>query len=328
MINYIMKRIAMMIPVLIGVSFLVFSLLHFAPGDPARIMLGDDAPVEAIEEKREELGLNDPFITQYVRYVKNIVTKGDFGDSFKSNRPVVELIFERYPTTLKMASACLVMMILMGLPIGIISAVKQYTWIDNVAVTIGLVAVSMPNFWLGMVLIIIFSANLHWLPASGFYGWKYWILPAMTVGFSNAASLLRTTRSSMLECIRQDYVVTARAKGQNELTVILHHVLRNALLPIFTVIGISFGIMLGGAIVTEQIFSIPGIGKLMIDSINSRDYPVVQGAVLLVAFSFSIINLIVDILYSLIDPRIKVQGRKRLKRGKGDKDSEEKGVAV
>lgn len=311
MIGYIAKRILMMIPVLIGVSFLVFTLLHFAPGDPARIILGDDAPMEAIEQKREELGLNDPFITQYVRYVTDIVTKGDFGDSFKSNRPVVEVIFERYPTTLKMATVCLIMMVLMGLPIGIISAVKQYSWIDNIAVTIGLVAVSMPNFWQGMVLIIIFSTKLHLLPASGFYGWEYWILPAMTVGFSNAASLLRTTRSSMLECIRQDYVVTARAKGQKEIIVILHHVLRNALLPIFTVVGISFGIMLGGAIVSEQVFSIPGIGKLMIDSINSRDYPVVQGAVLLVAFSFSIINLIVDILYSFIDPRIKIQGKKR-----------------
>ena len=311
MIGYIAKRILMMIPVLIGVSFMVFTLLHFAPGDPARIILGDDAPMEAIEQKREELGLNDPFITQYVRYVTDIVTKGDFGDSFKSNRPVVEVIFERYPTTLKMATVCLVMMVLMGLPIGIISAVKQYSWIDNIAVTIGLVAVSMPNFWQGMVLIIIFSTKLHLLPASGFYGWEYWILPAMTVGFSNAASLLRTTRSSMLECIRQDYVVTARAKGQKEIIVILHHVLRNALLPIFTVVGISFGIMLGGAIVSEQVFSIPGIGKLMIDSINSRDYPVVQGAVLLVAFSFSIINLIVDILYSFIDPRIKIQGKKR-----------------
>ncbi|MCI8887845.1 MAG: ABC transporter permease [Hungatella sp.] len=311
MINYILKRIGMMIPVLMGVSLLVFTLLHFAPGDPARIMLGDDAPVEAIEAKREELGLKDPFITQYVRYVTNIVTKGDFGNSFKSGQPVAKLIMERYPTTLKMAGACLVMMIVMGLPIGIVSAVKQYSLIDNLAVTIGLVAVSMPNFWLGMVLIILFSVKLRLLPASGFYGWKYWILPAMTVGFSNAAGLLRTTRSSMLECIRQDYVVTARAKGQKESYVILHHVLRNALLPIFTVVGISFGIMLGGAIVTEQIFSIPGIGKLMIDSINSRDYPVVQGAVLLVAFSFSIINLSVDILYSLIDPRIKIQGKKK-----------------
>lgn len=313
MIEYIIKRILMMIPVLIGVSLLVFSLLHFAPGDPARIILGDDAPVEAIEAKREELGLNEPFLVQYVKYVTKIVTKGDLGNSFKSNRPVTEVILERYPTTLKMAGCCILMMVVMGLPIGIISAVKQYSLIDNLAVTIGLVAVSMPNFWLGMVLIIIFSVKLKWLPASGFYGWNYWIMPAMTVGFSNAASLLRTTRSSVLECIRQDYVVTARAKGQKEYVVILHHVLRNALLPILTVIGISFGIMLGGAIVTEQIFSIPGIGKLMIDSINSRDYPVVQGAVLLVALSFSLANLIVDIMYSIIDPRIQIKGAKKIK---------------
>lgn len=296
-----------MIPVLLAVSFLIFTLLHFAPGDPARIILGDEVPEEALEQKREELGLNDPFFVQYGRYIYKIVTKGDFGVSYTTREPVVKALLERYAVTIELALCCMAMMVLMGLPIGIISAVKQYSLLDNVSVTIGLVAVSMPNFWLGLVLIMFFSLKLHWLPASGFYSWKHWIMPAMTVGFSNAASLLRTTRSAMLECIRQDYVDTARAKGQSEFRTIVHHVLGNAWIPILTVIGMTFGRLLGGAIISEQIFSIPGLGKLLIDSINSRDYPMVLGGVLWLALSFSVMNLIVDILYTFIDPRLKAQ---------------------
>ncbi len=307
LLYYIGKRVLLMIPVLIAVSFLIFSLLYLAPGDPARIILGDDAPESAILEKREELGLDDPFLVQYFRYIYNIVTRFDFGISYATGEPVVKSLLERYPVTIELALCCMFMMIIMGLPIGILSAVKQYSLLDNVSVTIGLVAVSMPNFWLGLVLIMIFSLRLRWLPASGFYGIKYWILPAMTVGFSNAASLLRTTRSAMLECIRQDYVDTARAKGQSEIRIILHHVLGNAWIPILTVIGMTFGRLLGGAIISEQIFSIPGLGKLMIDSINMRDYPMVRGGVLMLAVSFSVMNLLVDILYTFIDPRLKTQ---------------------
>ena len=304
---YIMKRIVMMIPVLLAVTLLIFTLLYFAPGDPARIILGDDAPEEAVAELREEMGLNDSFFVRYGRYMYNIIVKGDFGDSYATGEPVITTLLERYPVTIQLALCCMVMMILMGLPLGIISAVKQYSLLDNISVTVGLIAVSMPNFWLGLVLILIFSLNLRWLPATGFYGWQYWILPAMTVGFSNAASLMRTTRSAMLECIRQDYVDTARAKGQNEWHTIMHHVLGNAWIPILTVIGMTFGRLLGGAIISEQIFSIPGLGKLMIDSINCRDYPMVQGGVLMLAFTFSIVNLLVDILYTFIDPRLKSQ---------------------
>ena len=307
MVRYIAKRILMIIPVLLAVSFIIFTLMYLAPGDPARIILGDDASEAAVAEKREELGFNDPFLVQYGRYIFNIVAHGDFGNSYATGEPVVKSLMERYPVTIMLATCCMVMMILMGLPIGIISAVKQYSLVDNVSVTIGLVAVSMPNFWLGLMLILIFSLNLHWLPASGFYGWKYWILPAATVGFSNAASLLRTTRSAILECIRQDYVDTARAKGQNEWNTIMHHVLGNAWIPILTVIGMTFGRLLGGAIISEQIFSIPGLGKLLIDSINMRDYPMVRGGVLLLACTFSVMNLVVDILYSFIDPRLKAQ---------------------
>lgn len=307
MIRYIAKRILMMIPVLLAVSFLIFSLMYLAPGDPARIILGDDAPEEAVLEKREELGLNDPFLVQYGRYIYNIVFHFDFGVSYSTGEPVVKTLLERYPVTIELALCCMFMMIIMGLPIGIISAVKQYSLLDNVSVSVGLIAVSMPNFWLGLVLIMFFSLKLRLLPASGFYGWKYWILPSMTVGFSNAASLLRTTRSAMLECIRQDYVDTARAKGQSEFKTIMHHVLGNAWIPILTVIGMTFGRLLGGAIISEQIFSIPGLGKLMIDSINMRDYPMVRGGVLMLAFTFSMMNLVVDILYTFIDPRLKTE---------------------
>lgn len=307
MIRYIVKRILMMIPVLLAVSFLIFSLMYLAPGDPARIILGDDAPEEAVLEKREELGLNDPFLVQYGRYIYNIVFRFDFGVSYSTGEPVVKTLLERYPVTIELALCCMFMMIIMGLPIGIISAVKQYSLLDNISVSVGLIAVSMPNFWLGLVLIIFFSLKLRLLPASGFYGWKYWILPSMTVGFSNAASLLRTTRSAMLECIRQDYVDTARAKGQSEFKTIMHHVLGNAWIPILTVIGMTFGRLLGGAIISEQIFSIPGLGKLMIDSINMRDYPMVRGGVLMLAFTFSMMNLVVDILYTFIDPRLKTE---------------------
>ena len=227
--------------------------------------------------------------------------------SYSTGEPVVKTLLERYPVTIELALCCMFMMIIMGLPIGIISAVKQYSLLDNVSVSVGLIAVSMPNFWLGLVLIMFFSLKLRLLPASGFYGWKYWILPSMTVGFSNAASLLRTTRSAMLECIRQDYVDTARAKGQSEFKTIMHHVLGNAWIPILTVIGMTFGRLLGGAIISEQIFSIPGLGKLMIDSINMRDYPMVRGGVLMLAFTFSMMNLVVDILYTFIDPRLKTE---------------------
>ncbi len=281
--------------------------MYLAPGDPARIILGDDAPEEAVLEKREELGLNDPFLVQYGRYIYNIVFHFDFGVSYSTGEPVVKTLLERYPVTIELALCCMFMMIIMGLPIGIISAVKQYSLLDNVSVSVGLIAVSMPNFWLGLVLIMFFSLKLRLLPASGFYGWKYWILPSMTVGFSNAASLLRTTRSAMLECIRQDYVDTARAKGQSEFKTIMHHVLGNAWIPILTVIGMTFGRLLGGAIISEQIFSIPGLGKLMIDSINMRDYPMVRGGVLMLAFTFSMMNLVVDILYTFIDPRLKTE---------------------
>ena len=313
--RYILNRILMMIPVLLGVSLVVFSMIFIAPGDPARIILGDTASEEAVQELREEMGLNDSFVKQYVRYIKNIVIKGDLGTSYITQRSVTAEIADRWPTTMLLAVMSVILGTFIGIPAGIISATRQYSILDNLAMILALIGVSMPNFWQGLMLIIVFSIHLAWLPASGFYGPIYWILPVITIGTGTAATITRMTRSSMLEVIRQDYITTARSKGNKESTVIMKHALKNALIPIITVIGLQLGRGLGGAILTESIFSIPGIGKLMVDSIKARNYPVVQGGVLFIAIAFSFINLFVDILYAYADPRIKSQySRKRIKK--------------
>lgn len=316
MYKYIFKRILLMIPVLIGVSVLVFLMIYIAPGDPARIILGDTASDEAVLELREEMGLNDSFFIQYIRYIKNIILKGDLGTSYVTGRSVTTEIMDRWPTTLLLALLSVSVSMLIGIPVGIISATKQYSIIDNLAMVLALVGVSMPNFWQGLILILVFSLHLGWLPPSGFYGPLYWILPAVTIGTSTAATITRMTRSSMLEVIRQDYIRTARSKGQKEIIVITKHALRNALIPIITIIGLQFGKGIGGAILTESIFSVPGLGKLMVDSIKARNYPVVQGGVLMIAAAFSIINLLVDILYAFVDPRIKSQYQQNKKKKK------------
>lgn len=315
--KFVLNRILMMLPVLLGVSLVVFSMMYFTPGDPARLILGETASETEVRELREEMGLNDPFLLQYGRYLKKAVFEGDLGTSYVTGRPVVTEIVARFPTTMLLAVLSVFISVLIGIPTGIVSATRQYSLFDNLAMILALVGVSMPNFWQGLVLIIVFSLHLGWLPASGFYGPAYWILPALTIGTSTAATITRMTRSSMLEVIRQDYIRTARAKGQTELVVILKHALKNALIPIITVIGLQLGRGLGGAILTESIFSIPGLGKLMVDSIKARNYPVVQGGVLFIAVMFSFINLLVDVLYAYADPRIKSQykrGRKPRKK--------------
>ena len=315
--KFVLNRILMMLPVLLGVSLVVFSMMYFTPGDPARLILGETASETEVRELREEMGLNDPFLLQYGRYLKKAVFEGDLGTSYVTGRPVVTEIVARFPTTMLLAVLSVFISVLIGIPTGIVSATRQYSLFDNLAMILALVGVSMPNFWQGLVLIIVFSLHLGWLPASGFYGPAYWILPALTIGTSTAATITRMTRSSMLEVIRQDYIRTARAKGQTELVVILKHALKNALIPIITVIGLQLGRGLGGAILTESIFSIPGLGKLMVDSIKARNYPVVQGGVLFIAVMFSFINLLVDVLYAYADPRIKSQykrGRKTRKK--------------
>ncbi len=304
--KYILRRLLLLIPVMIGVTFIVFTMMYFTPGDPARIMLGESAPEHEVVKLREELGLSDPYIVQFGRYVFNAV-RGDIGRSYATKRPVMNEILSRFPATLKLAAAGVLVAVVLGIPTGIISATKQYSLFDNVAMVLALIGVSMPNFWQGLMLVLLFSVQLKWFPSSGFSSFKHLVLPAVTLGTSSAAIITRMTRSSMLEVIRQDYIRTARAKGQVESVVINQHALKNALIPIITVIGLQFGYLLGGAVLTESIFSIPGVGRLMVDSIKSRDFPVVQGGVLFIAITFSFVNLFVDILYAFVDPRIKSQ---------------------
>ncbi len=294
----------MLIPVIIGVTLIIFLMLAITPGDPARQILGAEATDAQVEELREEMGLNDPMPVRYLRYLWDML-HGDLGTSYTSKQPVTSELLDRFPTTLLLAILCTIVGAIIGIIMGIISAVKQYTIFDNFARVLALAGISVPSFWLGLMLIILFSVKLKWLPSSGFYGPKYWILPAITVGLVQAATVMRQTRSAMLDVVRQDYIRTARAKGQSEFKVVMGHALPNALIPIITVLGMQFGHGLGGAVISEQIFSIPGIGKLMVDSINARDYPMVQGGVLMIAVSFTVVNLLVDILYAFIDPRIK-----------------------
>lgn len=318
MIRYIARRLLWMIPVLLGVSFLVFVLLAIAPGDPATTNLGQNASVEDIARFNQQNGLDLPIVTRYVRYLYRLLTQGDFGNSYSTTRPVRDLLMERLGVTLQLSLSSLFVVLLVGIPLGIISAIRQYSILDHAGQVLSLVFVSMPNFWLGILFIIFFAVNLKILPASGWNDMRYWILPALTSGLSGAAGMMRTTRSSMLDVTRQDYIKTARAKGQSEWVVVRHHMLRNALLPIITVIGTSIGMSLGNAMTVETIFSIPGLSKLMIDSIYKRDYPVVQGAVFLIALICTIINLLVDLAYAAIDPRIAIQfkndGKRKIKK--------------
>ncbi len=306
MIRYILKRILLIIPVMLGVVLLVFSMLYFSPGEPEDYILGDMATEEDKAIFREENGLNDPFLMQYARYVINSL-KGDLGISYTTKLPVATELMQRFPITFRLALFSTILGAVLGIAIGVLSAVKQDSWIDSVTRLISMVGVSMPNFWYGLLLILLFSVYLGWLPSSGFATWKHWILPIIPLGTTTAASIMRMTRSSMLESIRQDYVRTARAKGQKKRTVIWQHAFRNAVIPVITTAGFSFGSMLGGSALTETVFAIPGLGNLIISAIKVKNAPLVQGGVLLIAVSMAVVNLIVDIMYAFVDPRIKSQ---------------------
>jgi peptide/nickel transport system permease protein len=310
LIGLIIRRIVQLFLLLIGISFLVFGSMHLAPGDPASIIGGPTASESDIEAIKEDLGLNDPFLIQYGRYIAGVF-QGDLGYSFQTKQPVADAIITRFPNTLKLAIASMIVAVVIGVVAGIISALKQNSWFDVSSTVVALAGISIPNFWLGTVLILVFSVTLQWLPVGGldqpFYTWegiKQLILPAITLGTGSAAMIARMSRSSMLEIIRADFVRTARAKGVKEKGVVWVHALRNAMIPVITVIGLNFGFLLGGTIITEQVFAINGIGRLMIGAIAARDFPMVQGAVLLVATLFVLVNLIVDIIYAFIDPRI------------------------
>ena len=305
MLKYIFKRILMMIPVLLGVLFLVFTMNEISPGDPAAMIAGDAASVEVVEQIREDLGLNKPLPVRFFNYTKNLVLHGDLGTSYKTKRPVLDEVLDRLPTTILLSLTSAAFAVFLSIPIGIISAIKQNTWIDNLLMVLALIGVAMPAFWQGLMTIILFSVKLGWFPSYGFTTPAHWFMPVLTIGTGAMASLVRITRSSMLEVIRQDYIRTARAKGQTERKVIISHALRNSMIPIITAIAIQLGSMLGGAIVTETVFAIPGIGMLMIQSIKARDYPTIQGAVVVIAVMFSLLNLVVDIIYTFVDPRLK-----------------------
>jgi len=302
--QYILRRLALVLPVLVGVSIVVFSMVRLIPGDPARVMAGEAASEEVVEMIRQQLGLNEHPVVQYWIFLKNLF-RGDLGRSTLSRLPVLDEITAALPGTLQLAVASMVIATALGVTTGLLSAVRPNSWVDALSMFIALVGVSMPVFWLGLMLMLLFSLHLGWFPTAGHGTWRHLVLPSITLGLSSAAIIARMTRSSMLEVLRQDYVRTARAKGVPERGVVLRHAFRNALIPVVTVMGLQFGNLLGGAVLTETVFAWPGIGRLMVGAITARDYPVVQGAVLTVAVGFILINLLVDVLYAYIDPTIR-----------------------
>lgn len=305
MFRYILKRLLMTIPVVLGVMLIIFFFESMSDDDPALQILGSGSTMEAREEKREELGLNDPIIVQFGRYVWEFVTTGSLGTSYKSNQPITGEIMARFPLTIKLSLVAVGVGILLGIPLGVWSAVKQYTAADSIIVTISVLLESMPNFWFALLMISWFSIKLKLFPASYNGGFASWVLPVIVVACMSIAQIVRVTRSSMLETIRQDYIRTARAKGQTEYKIVVHHVLRNSMIPILTAIGNAIGMQLGGALIVESIFGMPGIGKYAVDAISARNYPAVLGSVVVLAITFTIVNLITDLAYALVDPKVK-----------------------
>lgn len=309
--KYILKRIIMLIPVMLATIFVVYFIMDQSDVDPAKVMLGESATIESVANLREELGLDDPFLIRYARYVGDLI-RGDMGVSYTYKTSVADQIKDRLPNTFLLASCGVLFSIIIGIPIGVIAARKQYSIFDNVSMVFSLIGASAPAFWIGLLLVLIFSLQLRIFPASGM-GKGFWgaakslVLPAVTIGMSGAAAAARTTRSSMLETIRQDYIDTARAKGTSEFVITFRHMLKNALIPVITTVGLHFGVLLGGSVLTETVFAWPGIGRFVIESIKTQDIPSVLGCVVTLAIMFTIVNLLVDILYAYVDPRIKSQ---------------------
>ncbi len=313
MLKYIGKRVLLMIPVVLGISFILFTIMEFSPGDPARIILGDYATQEQVDELREEMGLNDTFLVRYGRYVLN-AAQGDFGKSYRSNSPVVGEIAARFPVTLKISLMAIVIAVLIGIPVGIISAVKQYSFADILSTMAALLFTSIPAFWLGLLLIMFLSVQHHILPSVGSDTWKHLIMPSLSLAAAQMATIIRMTRSTMLEVIRQDYIRTAKAKGASSRRVVFHHAIKNALLPVITTVGLSVSNLLGGALIIENVFGISGLGTVMVNSVKSKDTPLLLGSVMFAAVVAGFVNLGVDVLYTYVDPRIKAQFVKKTKR--------------
>jgi len=306
MIAYILRRLLMLVPVLFGVVLVSFSLLHLVPGDPAEILAGTEATAQDVARIRAEYGLDKPLVVQFAHFVWN-AARGDLGISIESRHPVRELLFQRLAFTLQLSLVSILVASTIGLLAGIISSTRQYSIFDTAGMLGALFGISMPIFWLGLLLILIFAVKLHWLPSGGTGSLRYLILPALALGSASAAVIARMTRASMLEVTRQDYIRTARATGYSEEVVIFRHALKNAMIPVLTVFGLEFGYMLGGAVLTETVFSLPGIGRLLVEGIFTRDYPVVQGAMILVATTFVLVNLLTDVAYAFFDPRIRYE---------------------
>ncbi|WP_299431761.1 nickel ABC transporter permease [uncultured Meiothermus sp.] len=304
MTTYILRRLLIVVPTLLGVLLAVFLMVRLAPGDPAQLLAGEFATPETLADIRERFGLDQPWYAQLGIYIVNVF-QGDLGESVRTRQPVTHELANFFPNTLKLTLAAMLVALLIGIPAGIISAIRPGTAIDLLVMLGALIGVSMPVFWFGLMAILIFSVQLGWFPVAGTGTIWHLVLPAITLGTSTAAILARMTRSAMLEVLSQDYIRTARAKGLAGRVVVFKHAMRNALIPVVTITGLQFGGLLEGAVITETVFAWPGIGRLLVDSILARDYPVVQGAVLLIAVAFILINLVVDLLYGVIDPRIR-----------------------
>lgn len=306
LLKYVYKRVFQMIPLLLLISFVVFIMLSFAPGDPALLLIGPiGATSEKINEVRESLGLNKPLLVRYFDFLKNLLFHGDLGRSFQSKRPVIQEIARTLPVSIRLALNAMIISTFFAIILGVMSAIKQYSFLDNITKIIVLTGVSMPIFWLGLVMIVIFSVYLGLFPSSGWGDWRHMFLPSVTLAAYPLAMLARLTRSTMLEVIRKDYIRTARSKGSSEFSVIYKHALRNALIPVITMTGLQFGLLISGSILTETVFAIPGIGRLTVQAIYIRDYPIIQGTILVSAAIFAVVNLLVDISYTFLDPRVK-----------------------
>lgn len=305
MASYVIRRLIYLVLTLLATIVLIFTLMEFVPGDPAQAILGPTATEETIAQVHEQLGLDDPYLVRLGDYILGLL-QGDLGESYKTGQPVFDELMARFPVTLKITVFAVIIGSILGIIAGVVSAVKQYSIFDRVLTAISLFGASAPSFWLAMLFVLIFSLNLGWLPATGSYGFEYWILPIGTLGLQCSASITRMTRSSMLEVIRQDYVRTARAKGQVQWKVIISHALRNAMIPILTIIGTQACGYIGGTVLIESVFGLPGIGNYILDSVNNLDYPVVTSGIIFICFWCVLINFVVDLLYAFIDPRIKI----------------------
>ncbi len=306
MVKYIVKRLILIIPIIFGISIILFTIMNLTPGDPAQMLIGDTYTEEALDQLRAELGLDKPFFQQYIDYIWNAL-HGDFGISYRTRNPVFDEVFSRFPHTVAITFLSIIIQVVVGVIVGIVAAVKQYSLLDTISQAITMVLASVPDFWIGLMLLLLFSVKLGLLPLSGIENWTGYILPAVAVALPYMANLIRLTRSTMLDVMRMDYIDTAKAKGVPKKKIIFKHALKNALLPVVTLAGVNISWMLGGTIVIEQVFNIPGIGSLMITSIRNKDTPVVMATVMFIAVLSCLINLATDLIYAAIDPRVKAQ---------------------